>query len=267
MHAAGSEQTGPRIGQAALRDLLEEAYDHYNRPGFIEDDPVSIPHRYSRKEDIEIAGFFAAILAWGNRKTIIRSTRRLLAWMDDAPYGFITGFREQDLRPFAGFVHRTFNGDDCIFFLNALQRIYREHGGLEQAFAGSTPGGEAREAIVRFRDLFLRSPHLPRSEKHLADPGKNASAKRINMYLRWMVRRDDRGVDFGLWDALQPSMLMCPLDVHTGQVSRKLGLLRRRQSDWKAVEELTASLRRLDPNDPVRYDLALFGLGVNQRVP
>ncbi len=266
MPAAGSEQAPGTMGREAVRELLEEAHDRYNRPGFIEDDPVSVPHRYSRKEDIEIAGFFAAMLAWGNRKTIIRSTLKLLAWMEDAPHEFITGFRDRDLKPFSGFVHRTFNGDDCLFFLNALRHIYCCHGGLEEAFRGSTPGSEAKEAITGFRERFLASPHLRRSEKHIADPGRNASAKRINMYLRWMVRRDNRGVDFGIWDTLKPSMLMCPLDVHTGTVSRKLGLLGRRQSDWKAVEELTAALRTFDAADPVRYDLALFGLGVDQRV-
>lgn len=248
-----------------IRSLLDQAYLEFNAPGFIEDDPVSIPHRFTRKEDIEIAGFFAAILAWGNRKTIIRNTDSLMRSMDSAPFDFILNFKEKDLKPFAGFVHRTFNGDDCIFFLHALQHIYRHHNGLEAVFKGRKPGAEVKEAIANFRKAFFDQPHLGRSEKHIANPEKNSSAKRINMFLRWMVRKDKRGVDFGIWKGLEPAMLMCPLDVHTGNVSRRLGLLNRKQDDWKAVEELTASLRLLDPADPVKYDIALFGLGMSHR--
>jgi uncharacterized protein (TIGR02757 family) len=249
-----------------VRDLLDRAYLEFNRPGFIEDDPISIPHRFSRKEDIEIAGFFASLLAWGNRKTIIRNSLRLIDWMDNAPYEFIMNFKEKDLIPFTRFVHRTFNGDDCIFFLNSLQNIYSFHEGLEHVFCWHTKGMEVREAIISFRKVFFERPHLSRSEKHIANPAKNASAKRINMFLRWMVRKDEKGVDFGIWRKLKPAMLMCPLDLHTGNTSRNLGLLQRKQNDWRAVEELTMALRLLDPEDPVKYDLALFGLGANHRI-
>ena len=266
MPGAISDNSIPDIPSGELKELLDRAFHEFNGTGFIPDDPVSVPHRFSRKEDIEVAGFFAAILAWGNRKTIIRNTTRLLALMDNDPHAFILDFEEKDLKPFTRFVHRTFNGDDCIFFLHSLQKIYREEGSLEKVFTGTTPGQEAKEAIIHFRDVFFGPEHMQRTRKHIADPAKNASAKRINMFLRWMVRKDDRGVDFGIWNGLRPSMLMCPLDIHTGNVSRKLGLLRRKQDDWKAVEELTAGLRRLDPADPVKYDIALFGLGANKRL-
>lgn len=249
-----------------VKELLDKSVLEFNRPDFIPDDPISIPHRFTSKEDIEIAGFLVAILAWGNRKTIIRNTNSLLTWMDNAPAQFIRNFKEGDLKPFTQFVHRTFNGDDCLFFLNSLQNIYTRHEGLEQAFSSDADESEAKYAIMNFRQIFLQTPHLQRSEKHLANPQKNSSAKRINMFLRWMVRKDSRGVDFGLWNSLSPAALMCPLDVHTANVSRQLGLLSRKQNDWKAVEELTGSLREFDPDDPVKYDLALFGLGVNHRV-
>lgn len=249
-----------------VKALLDQAFLEYNTTRFIADDPVSVPHLFTKKEDIEIAGFLAAVLAWGNRKTIIRNTGRLLEWMDNDPHAFILGFREKDLKPFAGFVHRTFNGDDCICFMNGLQNTYRNHGGLEKAFALESRGSGARDAIENFRMVFFDIPHLQRTEKHIASPLRNSSAKRINMFLRWMVRKDDKGVDFGIWDSIKPAQLMCPLDVHTGNVSRKLGLLGRKQNDWKSVEELTASLRRMDPLDPVKYDIALFGLGVNARI-
>lgn len=249
-----------------VRLLLDKSFQEFNHPGFIADDPISIPHRYSTKENIEISGFLVATIAWGNRKTIINNALKLVQWMDDDPYGFITGFREKDLKPFENFVHRTFNGDDCLFFLNALQYIYKNYGGLENVFIGHTPGNEVMDAIVNFRKVFFEIPHLHRSQKHVANPQKNAIAKRINMFLRWMVRKDDKGVDFGIWRTLKPSMLMCPLDVHTGNVSRQLKLLSRKQNDWKAVEELTQNLRFLDPGDPVKYDIALFGLGVNSKI-
>lgn len=249
-----------------IKDLLEEALLRYNQPGFIPDDPVSVPHRFKGKENIEIAGFFAATLAWGNRKTIIRNTMTLMKWMDDDPHAFITGFTDQDLKPFSGFVHRTFNGDDCLYFLHALRYLYTEKGGLEGAFTGDFPFIDIKTAIGRFRNSFFSLPHLPRTQKHVANPLKNSSAKRINMFLRWMVRTNEGGVDFGLWNRMPLAQLMCPLDVHSGAVARKLGLLDRKQNDWKAVEELTASLRRFDAADPVKYDLALFGLGVDRRL-
>lgn len=266
MPEAGSDKSAWLADREAVKKMLEKAFREFNTTGFIPDDPVSVPHRFSKKEDIEIAAFFAAILAWGNRKTIIRNALTLMDWMDNDPHAFITGHREKDLKPFATFVHRTFNGDDCLFFIHSLRHIYLEYGGLEMVFQGKTPGSEIKEAIVNFREIFFGQDHLARSEKHIADPRKKASAKRINMFLRWMVRKDDHGVDFGIWETLNPATLMCPLDVHTGTVSRKLGLLKRKQDDWQAVEELTASLRILDPADPVKYDIALFGLGAYRQL-
>ena len=266
MQEAISEPAGQSPVPPEVQALLDQAYLQFNRPDFIENDPVLVPHRFSRKEDIEIAGFFAAMLAWGNRKTIIRNTLLLIKWMDNAPHELIQNFKGKDLVPFTRFVHRTFNGDDCIFFLHSLQNIYRHNKGLEHVFCGPTKAIDVRDGIMNFRKVFFEEPHLPRTEKHIANPAKNASAKRINMFLRWMVRKDDKGVDFGIWTKLRPSMLMCPLDVHTGNTSRKLGLLQRKHNDWKAVDELTKVLRSLDPVDPVKYDLALFGLGASHRL-
>lgn len=254
------------LSHQEIKDLLDQSYMEYNQPGFIPDDPISIPHQFTGKEDIEIAGFFAAILAWGNRATIIRNANKILKWMDHDPSGFIRGFQEKDLKPFVGFVHRTFNGEDCLFFLHALKNIYLNHGGLEKSFSPDSDKDEIKTGITNFRNLFFELPHLRRTEKHIANPKKGSSAKRINMFLRWMVRKNNRGVDFGIWTSIASSRLMCPLDVHTGTVSRKLGLLDRKQDDWKAVEELTNNLRKFDQEDPVKYDLALFGLGVNRRI-
>lgn len=254
----------PALSTSELRDFLNEKYERYNQPNFLETDPLGIPHRFSKKEDVEIAGFLAATIAWGQRPTIINNANRLMAWMDEAPHQFIATHEASDREVFQTFVHRTFNGLDCTYFLTALQYLYKEYGSLEAAFAGPAhqPQETAFDAITRFRARFLSLPHEQRTEKHVSNPEKNSSAKRLNMYLRWMVRNDNRGVDFGLWSCLKPAQLMCPLDVHTASVGRKLGLLTRKQNDRKAVEELTASLRALDANDPVKYDFALFGLGV-----
>ncbi|MEW6467598.1 MAG: TIGR02757 family protein [Bacteroidota bacterium] len=243
-----------------LKDFLEEKFRHYHQPAFIGHDPVSIPHRFSRKEDIEIAGFLAASIAWGQRPVIIRNATRLLELMEHAPYDFIMNAGPADLRPFERFIHRTFNGTDCVYFLRALKSIYRK-GGLEKAFEGSS----ARDRIIRFRKRFFSLKHAARTRKHVSDPAANSSAKRLNMFLRWMVRSRKGGVDFGLWKDISPSELMCPLDVHSGNVARKLGLLNRKQNDWRAVEELTVRLREFDPADPVKYDFALFGLGAFEK--
>ena len=243
-----------------LFDFLEAKYRQYNRPEFIESDPVSIPHLFNQKEDREIAGFLAASIAWGKRSVILRNAKKLLEHMDYSPHAFIVGFTAHDLDGFAKFVHRTFNGEDCIYFMKALQNIYRFHGGLEAAFFSET--NDVKQALFNFRKVFFELPHLHRVEKHVANPARNASAKRLNMFLRWMVRKDNLGVDFGIWNTIQPGQLFCPLDVHSGNVARKLGLLNRKQDDWKAVEELTLSLRKFDSNDPVKYDFSLFGLGV-----
>ncbi len=234
----------------------------YNNPSFIPPDPVSIPHRFSRKEDIEISGFLAAIIAWGNRKSILNSGNKLMDLMDDAPFEFVMGAKQKDYKRFEGFVHRTFNSVDCIYFLKALRQVYLKHGGLEGIFSGKS-GMDAR--IHRARNIFMSFRAPERTGKHFSDPMANSAAKRINMYLRWMVRNDKQGVDFGIWKSISPAELYCPLDVHSGRVARELGLLKRQQNDWKAVVELTDNLRKLDPIDPVKYDFALFGMGTDGR--
>lgn len=249
-----------------IKDFLEEKYHQYNNKAFIENDPVSIPHLFSRKEDIEIAGFLAATIAWGNRKSIIANASKLMTWMDHAPHDFMLHHSKKDLKPFEHFVHRTFNGKDCLFFIRSLSNIYRNHGGLEAAFGRLSEGDgfELKQNIIGFRTKFLETEHLSRSEKHISNPAQKSSAKRLCMFLRWMVRKDKKGVDFGLWKKIPASQLCLPLDVHTGNVSRHLGLLKRKQNDWQAVEEITAVLRSMDPEDPVKYDFALFGLGVDK---
>ena len=253
-----------QLSHEEMFDFLEAKYELYNRPGFIEDDPISIPHNFSRKEDIEISGFLTATIAWGNRKMILRNANRLMQMMDDAPYDFSLNFTENDLKPFDSFVHRTFNGTDCKYFLKAMKFIYTEKGGLEALFAGDVQD-DMKELISQFRSLFFEIEHPVRTEKHVANPMKGSSAKRINMFLRWMVRDDGRGVDFGIWNSIEPSKLYCPLDVHSGNIARRLALLTRKQNDWKAVSELTEILRTFDKDDPVKYDFSLFGLGVNEK--
>lgn len=245
----------------SLFEFLENKYLQYNHPSFIESDPISIPHRFTRKEDIEISGFLTATIAWGNRKSILADASKLLEWMDHAPSDFILDATDKDLSRIAKFYHRTFNGSDTLFFIEALRTIYLEKGGLEKQFNTDNQIG-LQATISSFRRTFLETSHETRSAKHLADPSSGSAAKRILMFLRWMVRKDDRGVDFGIWESLDAKTLMCPLDVHSGNVARKLGLLTRKQNDWKAVEELTTALRTFDPLDPVKYDFALFGLGV-----
>jgi uncharacterized protein (TIGR02757 family) len=247
-----------------LFEFLEFNYDQYNTPEFIESDPISIPHLFTKKQDIEIAGFLTATISWGTRKSIIINARKLIQMMDDDPHSFIMGASEFDLLPFRKFVHRTFNGEDCIFFLQSLKNIFTKIESMEVLFMPANNIGMS-EAIGHFREEFLLTPHQKRSEKHISDPLSGSSAKRINMFLRWMIRNDSHGVDFGLWKRIAPSELMCPLDVHSGNVARKLGLLTRKSNDWKAAEELTLNLRRFDPSDPVKYDFALFGLGIYER--
>ncbi len=251
-----------------LRDLLENRHDRYNRADFIAEDPISLPHRFTQREDIEIAGFWAATLAWGRRSSILSSGRRLLALMDDAPADFTHRATGRDLDRLQGFVHRTFNGTDAVFFVQGLQRLYRHEGGLMGFFARHCPpqAPDTGEALAALHAWFFAQPEaLPRSRRHLSDPSRGSAAKRLSMFLRWMVRRDSRGVDFGLWSAPRPCQLVCPLDVHTAGISRQLGLLRRKTNDWKAARELTDRLRQFDATDPVRFDFALFGLGVYER--
>jgi len=252
------------LSHQELLDFLEAKYEQYNRPEFIETDPISVPHCFARKEDIEIAAFLTATISWGNRLSILKDADKLLGMMDHSPYEFILHSGRCETEQFESFYHRTFNGRDCIFFLESLKNIYQHHEGLESLFLPDDTTG-IKGALCRFRSVFLETDHPRRSEKHIADPCRGASAKRLLMFLRWMVRNDKRGVDFGLWNKISPSILMCPLDVHSGNVARKLGLLKRKQNDWKAVEELTENLRQFDPEDPVKYDFALFGLGVFEK--
>lgn len=252
-----------KTDQNDIKELLELKYHQFNRPDFIETDPISIPHLFSKKEDIEIAGFFVATIAWGQRISILKNGRQLILYMEDEPHDFILHAGKDDLKRFKKFVHRTFNGEDVIFFIKALQTIYADMGGLEHVM--STFPQDMAKNISAFRTTFLKTGITTRTHKHVADPLKNSSAKRICMYLRWMVRKDKAGVDFGIWKKLQPLHLFTPLDLHSGATARKLGLLSRQQDDWKAVAELTANLRNFDPNDPVKYDFALYGLGVFEK--
>ncbi|MDG1041186.1 MAG: TIGR02757 family protein [Polaribacter sp.] len=246
----------------ALKEFLDEKVTQYNNPKFITTDPIQIPHLFSKKEDIEIAGFLAATIAWGNRKMIIKNSHKLMNLLDDAPHDFIINHQEKDLERFEGFVHRTFNSIDIKQFVKSLQHLYLYHGGLEKSLIIKDNSSNYRTAISNFKELFFAIPHQQRTQKHISDPIKGSAAKRIHMYLRWMVRKDNSGVDFGVWDTHNPTHLSCPIDVHSGNVARKLGMLKRKQNDWKAVSELDYNLRLLDKNDPSKYDFALFGLGV-----
>jgi uncharacterized protein (TIGR02757 family) len=246
-----------------IKQLLEEKYRQYNKVSFIEKDPVSIPHLFTQKENIEIAGFLSATIAWGQRSTIISNARRLMKLLHDDPYQFILNIEDEDLRMLASFCHRTFNGADLICFLRALSHIYKKHGGLEAVFIrGYEKERNIKAALIYFRKIFLELKHNMRTEKHIANTETGASAKRLNMFLRWMVRKDQAGIDFGLWNKISPADLYIPLDIHTGNVARSLGILSRGQNDWKAVEELTHILKSFDPDDPVKYDFALFGMGI-----
>lgn len=254
------------IPEQELKEFLDFKVNQFNKPSFIEGDPVSIPHRFARQEDIEIAAFIAATLAWGQRNVAIDKANELINRMDGQPWQFIMEAGKQDFRLFRNFVHRTFNGDDCVFFLRSLQRLYKKYGNLEQLFSEYYKITEnIKEVLIAFRTEFLALSHSEHVTKHIAHVGENASAKRLNLFLRWMVRKDKNGVDFGLWKDIPPSSLYIPLDLHTGNVARNLGLLSRKQNDWRAVEELTKILRKLDPEDPVKYDYALFGLGIFEK--
>jgi len=280
-----------------MKDFLDRKVDEYNRPGFIENDPICIPHRFADKQDREIAAFFSAVLAWGQRKTIINKCTELFSRMDGKPFDFIRNHRETDLKQLLGFKHRTFNDTDLLYFVSFFRAHYARYDSLEDAFlppaintvfrmeyaesCSSFPEADTysssacllgklgqsnfriEQALNHFRTYFFSLPDAPlRTRKHISSPLQNSACKRLNMFLRWMVRRDDSGVDFGLWRRMVPSQLICPCDVHVERVARKLGLIQRKQSDWKTACELTENLRQLDADDPVRYDFALFGLGV-----
>jgi uncharacterized protein (TIGR02757 family) len=249
-----------------LRQFLEEKHDQYNNPAFIPSDPISIPHRFTSRRDREIAGFLVAAIAWGRRDLILRSASVLLEAMDNAPYEFVMSASENDLKRVSRFVHRTFNGTDCNYFMKGLRHIYTDFVSMEDVvLEGINQSGSLKEGIAHLRQYFFCERHEQRTEKHFADINGGAAGKRLNMFLRWMVRNDNRGVDFGMWKRIDPSVLYIPLDLHSGNTARRLGLLTRKMNDWKAVVELTSVLREFDPSDPVKYDFALFGLGVFER--
>lgn len=247
-----------------VKELLDHKFEEYNHTRFIETDPIQIVHRFSKKEDIEIVGLIIATIAWGNRSSIIKNGKKLIEIMEGQPHEFILNYPPQS-QPIS-FVHRTFNAIDLDFFFRALKRVYRNYHSLEEVFQSHPNHIGVKGRIIVFRNFFLEEEHLPRSEKHLSNPEKKSAAKRLNMFLRWMVRKDQQGVDFGIWNSISTSELMLPLDVHTGNVARKLGLLKRKQNDWKALEELMTVLRSFDSLDPVKYDFALFGLGAFDKI-
>jgi uncharacterized protein (TIGR02757 family) len=250
------------MNNSELKAFLDEKVEQYNNPNFIESDPIQIPHLFTQKEDIEIAGFLSATIAWGNRKMIISNSKKMIELLGHAPYDFVMSHSENDLERLEQFVHRTFNGQDFSTFIKGLKHIYQNHGGLESVFSKHQKENSLQPGISEFKKLFFEIEHQNRTQKHISDPLNNSAAKRINMMLRWFVRDDNRGVDLGIWKSISPSSLSCPLDVHSGNVARKLGILTRRQNDAKALAELDAKLREYDSNDPVKYDFALFGLGV-----
>lgn len=251
------------IARPELRELLERLCDKYDRPEFIADDPIGVPHRFTDRADREIAGFFAATIAWGNRKTIVRNGHRLMRLMDDAPADFVRNASEREIAGLGDFVHRTFNGEDLRDFVLALRRMEERFGGIGAFFESRYEAtGDLRPVLAEFRQEFFACEHAPRCEKHLSAIVRGAACKRLCMYLRWMVRRDGRGVDFGEWTRIPMSALYLPLDVHAAEMGRALGLLVRRQNDWRAVEEITGALREYDAADPVRFDFALFGAGI-----
>ncbi len=246
-----------------LRQFLDEKYRKYNQAWFIESDPIQIPHSFDKKEDIEISAFLSATIAWGNRKMIIRNAKEMMRPMDFAPYDFVQNHQEADLAVFDDFKHRTFNAVDLRFFIQSLNNCYANHGGLEQIFTrGYRKNQYIKEALSEFRSTFFVIPFPERTTKHISNVNKNSAAKRLNMFLMWMVRQDKQGLHFGLWKDILPKDLMLPLDVHTSCIGRELSLLKRKQNDWKAVEEITANLRFFDAKDPVKYDFALFGYGI-----
>jgi len=254
------------IPASEIKSFLDEKYLQYNNPSFIDCDPISIPHNFKETHDREISGFLTAAIAWGRRDLILRSSNMLLQLMDNSPYDFIKNGTEEELERFSGFVHRTFNATDCQYFIKGLRHIYSHYDTMEDVLIkGMHDSGSVRDGLSFLRSIFFSLPHATRNEKHFADVSGGAAGKRLNMFLRWMVRKDNCGVDFGIWKNIDPAVLYIPLDLHSGNTARRLGLLTRKMNDWKAVEELTDILREFDPADPVKYDFALFGLGVNEK--
>jgi uncharacterized protein (TIGR02757 family) len=248
-----------------VKDLLDHKFEQFNAQSFIATDPICIPHQFQRKQDREIAGLLIATIAWGNRTSIINNGNKLVSILGESPHDFIMEYDEASAKKYLNFVHRTFNAEDLDFFFRALRRIYSKYDSLEYAFNNHETVDGVKGRIIHFRNEMLITDHMKRSEKHISNPAKNSAAKRLNMFLRWMVREDASGVDFGLWKTISPADLYLPLDVHTGNVARKLKLLKRKQNDWKALDELMKKLRKMDPSDPVKYDYALFGLGVFEK--
>lgn len=253
---------------AQIKKLLDSKRRLYNQPSFIKSDPISIPHQFTKQQDIEIAGLFAAVLAWGNRTTIINNCNKLMQWMDDAPHDFILNHKDTDLKAFLSFVHRTFNATDLLYFIHFLQWHYRQHDSLEDAFvpAKTYRQDTVEEALIHFHNYFFSIEHPERTRKHIATPARKSACKRINMYLRWMVRKDKHGVDFGIWKKIKPHQLICPLDVHVARVALRLGLIDNDKSNWQNAVRLTDALRKMNPKDPAVYDYALFGLGAEERL-
>jgi uncharacterized protein (TIGR02757 family) len=248
-----------------LKALLDEKVELYNRPSFVDKDPIIIPHAFRKKQDIEISGLFASVLAWGQRVTIIRKCQELLQYMDNDPHQFILHHSEQDLKPLEKFKHRTFNATDTLYFVEFLKWYYMHHSSLEHAFKVSKKEVTIEQGLINFHNLFFSlKDHPHRTKKHIATPERKSTCKRLNMYLRWMVRRDDKGVDFGLWKSISPSQLVCPCDLHVDRVARKLKLIKRKPTDWQTAMELTNNLRKFDATDPIKYDFALFGLGIQE---
>ena len=261
----GFYQPAITMTRKELKEFLDTKVDQYNLPFFLESDPIQIPHKFSAKEDIEISAFLTATIAWGNRKSIINNANKMMSLLDYAPLDFVQNHTDSDLDSLKDFVHRTFNGSDLSFFIRSLKNIYNNHKGLENVFAINATKDSMQNSISEFKKVFFEIPHPQRTTKHISDPCKGSAAKRINMFLRWMIRDDNCGVDFGIWKSLSPALLSCPLDVHSGNVARKLGLLQRKQNDAKALLELDTSLRKMDPKDPSKYDFALFGFGVFEK--
>lgn len=244
-----------------LKEYLDDKYNKFANVSFIENDPIYIPHQFTKKEDIEISGFITATIAWGQRKSILNNAKKFMNLMNDSPYDFIMNHSEHELEKLKLAVHRTFNGEDLIFFVRSLKNIYQNHSGLENIFCKKQT---SYDGLINFYNTFFSIPCPPRTRRHVANVASGSAGKRLNMFLRWMVRKDNRGVDFGLWDNISPADLFIPLDVHSGRIARLLGLLNRKQNDWKSVVELTNELRKFDPKDPIKYDFALFGVGVNE---
>lgn len=251
-----------------LKEFLDKKVDEYNGPSFIESDPVCIPHLFTKKQDIEIAGFFASVFAWGNRTTIIGKSQTLMKLMDNSPYEFCLNHNSAELKRLTGFKHRTFNATDLLYFIEFLKFHYQSSNSLETAFSKWMKKTDPHigNALIGFHQYFFSLQDAPvRTKKHIATPAKNSTCKRLNMFLRWMVRKDGCGVDFGIWNEISPSQLVCPIDVHVARVAKRFGLIQRKQLDWLTALELTDHLKKFDRNDPAKYDFALFGLGVVEK--